>query len=214
MGELIFFAVIILFSILESIARKKKAGQQVPVPGEPESVDWDEDEGSILGDRFPDQTEDFGAPGGELSEYMRPSGGTSEGEGRSSESMIPAEIWEEISGLTGGRGAGVPTRPSPRRPTRPREQPTEPAVRVATSSRERGPARPEHRVHLAHALYGTDPSSRPPSEQDTLDPFARSLSADAAQVRNVLSGRGGAHALRQAIILHEVLGPPPSLRDE
>ena len=188
MQELIFFAVIILFSIFESIARKKKkAGQQVPDSGEwePETVEWEVDEHSL---------------------EQEPRADTG------SEAMIPSEIWEEIAGLARGRGAGAPTRPTPPSPPPRSTTPIEPIGRGG-SSRERGPARPAHRVHRAHASYGTDPSSRPRSEQD-VGPVASHLSADAKRVRSVLSGAGGQHALRQAIILHEVLGPPPGLADE
>jgi hypothetical protein len=66
-------------------------------------------------------------------------------------------------------------------------------------------------VHLAHAGYGTDPSSRAPSEQDGLDPLARRLSADQAAVREQLRRRGH-HGLRQAVILQDILGPPASMR--
>ena len=74
------------------------------------------------------------------------------------------------------------------------------------------PARPQHRVHLAHAGYGTDPSERPKSFHDTLDPLAEHLSADARAVRDQLRSRD-ANALRQAFILREVLGEPLGMRD-
>ena len=79
----------------------------------------------------------------------------------------------------------------------------------------RGPARPvaSHRVHLAHAEYGTDPSERSRSEQDGLDPLARTLSADAKAIRGQLLSNS-ASALRRAIILQEVLGPPKAMREE
>ena len=80
---------------------------------------------------------------------------------------------------------------------------------------ERGEPRPyqEHRAHRAHDDYGTDPSERAPSEQDGLDPLARHLGADAAAVRARLRSRDTS-ALRQAIILQEVLGPPAVLRKD
>ena len=64
-----------------------------------------------------------------------------------------------------------------------------------------------HAVHLSHVGYGSDPSERARSTQDGLDPLARTLSADAAAVRQQLRGQG-THGLRQALILREVLGPP------
>ena len=74
------------------------------------------------------------------------------------------------------------------------------------------PARPEHRVHQAHAGYGTDPSERPKSFHDTLDPLAQHLSADARAVRDQLRSQN-AGALRRAFILREVLGEPLGMRD-
>jgi hypothetical protein len=70
-----------------------------------------------------------------------------------------------------------------------------------------------HIVHRAHKGYGTDPSSRRPSEQDGLDPLATRTSADALAVRAQLR-RQGAHALRQAVIFHEILGPPVAIRPD
>lgn len=72
--------------------------------------------------------------------------------------------------------------------------------------------RPEHYVHRSHAGYGTDPSSRAPSEQDGLDPLAEFLDSDGVAVRQQLFG--GRAALRQAFVLREVLGPPKALRED
>ena len=68
-------------------------------------------------------------------------------------------------------------------------------------------------MHLAHAGYGTDPSERAPSEQDGLDPLARTLSSDARAIRVQLLS-DSASALRQAIILQEVLGPPKAMQED
>jgi hypothetical protein len=88
-------------------------------------------------------------------------------------------------------------------------------IRRAKSPLSRGPARPRpsHRVHRAHAEFGTDPSERTRSEQDGLDPLARTLSADAKAVRGQLLS-DSASALRQAIILQEVLGPPKAMQED
>ncbi|MGE0159139.1 MAG: hypothetical protein AB7T31_06960 [Gemmatimonadales bacterium] len=105
-------------------------------------------------------------------------------------------------------GATQPTSPlakpraqTPPRPVLPRA--AEPAVEGAAA----------HAVHLSHAGYGTDPSGRAPSAQDGLDPIVRALDPDAAAVREQLRA-GGVHALRQALILQEVLGPPASTRPD
>ena len=70
-----------------------------------------------------------------------------------------------------------------------------------------------HQIHRTHAEFGTAPSERAPSEQDGLDPLARSLSAEAKAVRRQLRS-DSASALRQAIVLQEVLGPPQSIRED
>lgn len=240
MEELIFFAVIILFSILESVARsrKKKAGGGTPqIPGEwePEADEdeeaWRSDSGSeparrdMRGSEVPtydaerSRSEEAGAA--EISTertlpgYTRPYGttaGTERSGTSGSEGMIPADIWEEIAGLAERPEARKRKTPPPtgpeRQPARPRVESKRPPLRPA---RTQAPAARTHRVHLAHADYGTDPSSRPRSEQDGLDPLARGLSADAAAVRRQLRD-GGRHALRRAVILQEVLGPPASMR--
>ena len=77
---------------------------------------------------------------------------------------------------------------------------------------ERGLLFAVREVHLTHASYGTDPSERPPSEQDGMDPLAETLSRDAAAVRSQLLS-DNASALRQAIILREVLAPPVAMRE-
>ncbi len=72
--------------------------------------------------------------------------------------------------------------------------------------------RPDHYIHQSHAGYGTDPSSRAPSEQDGLDPLAEFLDSDGVAVRQQLFA--GRVALRQAFVLKEVLGPPKALRED
>ncbi|MDX1647037.1 MAG: hypothetical protein R3304_07825 [Longimicrobiales bacterium] len=71
----------------------------------------------------------------------------------------------------------------------------------------------EHEIHRSHRDYGTDPSSRPPSAQDAPGPLAAKLDEQAAAVRRRLL-RGGRPALREAMVLKEVLGPPVSMRDD
>ena len=70
-----------------------------------------------------------------------------------------------------------------------------------------------HHIHRTHAEFGTDPSERAPSEQDGLDPFERALSAEAKAVRRQLRS-DSASALRQAIVLQEVLGPPKAMQED
>jgi hypothetical protein len=107
---------------------------------------------------------------------------------------------------------------APHRPL-PVERKPAPVARPAQSTYAAVARRPlperieeQHVVHLAHVGYGTDPSERALSEQDVLYAQVDRLGADAAAARRMLLS-GGA-SLRQAVILHEVLGPPASMRTE
>jgi hypothetical protein len=131
--------------------------------------------------------------------------------------MIPADLWKELEKLARGTGVQVPApkpKPAPRLPapvSRPRPVPPRaPVLQRGTAIPRRAEG---HRIHEAHAGYGTDPSERPRSEHDRIDPFARTMSADAAAVHRQLQGHDR-HALRQAMILQEVLGPPVALRPD
>ena len=214
MEQLIFIGILILFSILESAARKRKQqGTGLPAPREP--APWDQE--SWEEDRWGDDgidvsVDDLPSYDGNPTFDDRVEAGAS----ASSEGMIPADIWEEITGLAQDR---VPVRREPEEPTLPSSQPWNPPIPPspqpwsppAPLGAPRVPE-PAHKVHLAHAGYGTDPSTRPPSEQDGLDPLRVRANAATRAVREQLR-RGGAQALRQAIILQEVLGPPVVLRD-
>jgi hypothetical protein len=202
MEELIFFAVIIFFSVIDSIARSRKKKQQaegqmqapqIPDGWEPEP---EEELEAYSAPSYEDFEEDEEVEAEEpLPSYTRPGSSTQERrEPSSSEGMIATDIWQEIAGLATGR-TSAPTRPAP---------PPEPVQ-----------ARPveTHRVHQAHVGYGTAPSTRARSEQDDLDPLAVHASDDALAVRRQLRRQGG-HALRQAVILQEVLGPPAALQPD
>jgi hypothetical protein len=203
MAELIFFGVIIVFTILDSVARTRKAklaaeaeNLDPSVTREPEA--WEEsihdrdvpifDPGPDFSDEQASHVEEppprYGSQPDE-SESVR---AESEPFSRGPSSLLPKDLLEELAGLVGGLEDA-------------------PAAPAAPPTPE---PRPEHRVHLAHADYGTDPSERAPSEQDGLDPLAEHLSADASWVRRQLRSRG-IHALRQAVVMQEVLGPPAAL---
>lgn len=225
MEELIFFAVIIFFSIIESIARsrKKRSGQpQIPQeweaeePGrewrpEQQRQEWTErprDTTVATYDAEPSYDE-LEVEEREVEEREVPRRSGSEG-------MVPSDIWEEIAGLARGRQRQMETRPEPQKPAPPPPV-AAPKVPVSTDSAraawgKRAPRVGQHRLHMAHSEYGTDPSSRTPSLHDAMDPLARRRSADVRAVRKQI--RGGRHALRQAVILQEVLGPPASMRPE
>lgn len=177
MEELIFFAIIIFFSIIDSIARRRRKRQKDLPGGAPSPAEWEWED---------DELETYDA---------EPS--YDDREPRSSEEMIPSDIWEEIAGLAGGK-------------KRQHEPSSPPPIEVDPI-----PPRPvsTHRVHRSHAGYGTDPSSRRRSEQDEIDPLRRRLSRDARAVRRQLQSHKK-HALRRAVILHEILGPPTATRPD
>jgi hypothetical protein len=192
MEELIFFGVIIFFSIIESIARsrKKRARGPVQIPKE-----WEEEEQQGW---QPEPTPTYD----EEPSYDELSTREASSRGSGSEGMVPSEVWEEIVGLAQGRMRQLERKPEP--PAVPRPAPS-------SVTRAGQGVRAEHRVHRSHQEYGTDPSSRAPSAEDGLDPLARTLGEDAATVRRQIR-RGGRHALRQAMVLQEILGPPSSMR--
>jgi hypothetical protein len=226
MEELIFFAVIIFFSIIESIARRRKGKRQgedesspeLPEPDRWERQRWEpskevevatyDDEASY------DEHATAESTGPKPPTPRRPS----------SETMLPLDLLEDLAGLAGGlqkeRTQPAPAPPVPRHTQRPLPQrrPAPPVARPPLTPRTRREQLPEkmrepHRVHLSHAEYGTDPSERSRSAQDVLNRPPAWHDPDAAAVhRQLRSGSGS--ALRQAIILQEVLGPPMALRDE
>ena len=233
MDGLIFFAVIIFFSIIESISRSRKARQKLQddVPAEPEQFEWAQnppweadlptyDEDHSYDDA---EEEDEGAEETPISGRPAP---TPEEAGLTG-AEVATDIWAELTALAArkveqstARTRSVPRQspplPAPVPPTVPTGPPPPtllPQPPARDVQKRRGPPRPSeaHKVHLAHAGYGTDPSERVASEQDGLDPLAEHLGADAAAVRARLMSHD-ASALRQAIVLQEVLGPPAALQ--
>jgi len=250
--ELIFFGLIIFFSIIESIARSRKQKQGGQLPDVP--PDWEQPRAEPRPRPTPrprpqpSEVPSYDTDPSFDSEPIEARGSyddaksreaVEKGRARSSESMIPSEVWDEIAGLTREPArqepSSMPQAPKPRKapaphpkrspvPQRPKPVQTSRAPvqkRTPQPKRAKVVAQPEpgpegvtgHAVHLSHADYGTDPSARAPSAQDDLDPLARVLSRDAAAAREQLMGQG-ASALRQALILSEVLGPPAAERPD
>ena len=209
MDGLIFFAVIIFFSIIDSIARSRKKKAAAIAPEIPAEGEW-EPERDVRSRELPsfdaepsyrdDRDGGDDVPSEPLTRRTQP-----DRAGSVTDGTTTADIWKEIAGAF-ATGSRIQTS-APREPVPP------PPAPVQVQGVERGPRRPveTHVVHQAHAGYGTDPSERAPSEQDGLDPLARKLGADAVAVRKQLRSHG-AHALRQAVILQEVLGPPAATR--
>ena len=235
MDGLIFFAVIIFFSIIESISRSRKAQQkrEGETPAEPELFEWAQTPRPQAD--LPTYDEDHSYEDAEEADDDEPQE-PAPGRVGMTGAEVAADIWAEIRALglsaLEERTAHTPPIPrespplpvpaprpesvrTPRAAPLPRPLPQPPAREEgrASAMEGRGVPRPhqEHRAHRAHEEYGTDPSERAPSEQDGLDPLAQHLGADAAAVRARLMSHD-ASALRQAIILQEVLGPPAALQ--
>ena len=223
MEQFIFIGVIVLFSILDGIAKKKKReaqqaqqAQQASYEPTPEEADWQwepagedlqsYDAAPSVGDYVED---DDGIPGEPLPRYTQPYGSQPQqpaSPAGGAQGLIPKDIWEEIAALAAGR---PPPQPAP--------APQPPQAYVVPAPVEaprptRGPDRPEHRAHLAHAKYGTAVSSRlQPMDRPEMHQEA-GLSREIRSVRRLLAGGSG--DLRKAVILQEVLGAPVTLRDD
>lgn len=236
MGELVFFAVIILFTILEAVAKRRKQREGGEDGGD-EGESW-----------TPAPVERQPRPKAERRPRVERGSSSStdrgmpeRGAGREerSETMIPADLWEEIAGLAAGEPRSEPSprgEPKPVPSRRPESAPRrwkpgpfddeaasletldveriEDDIRpVRTYTGKRVPSSVDaHPVHRSHIGYGTDPSERAPSEQDWR-PTDRG-NRNAKRVRAMLRGSEGTDALKQAVILREVLGPPVSMKDE
>jgi hypothetical protein len=228
MEQLILVAVIVVFSILEAAARRQKRRQGGAGAGSPplpeewaeepesrrepqpassyESYDHDPSFDDAVEEPFQRRIEGDASPGRQAGEERTPAP-------RSSEDLIPRDIWEEIAALARGeRPTGSRPPPAPRKepaspappPSRIHRVPQEPRG----SARHPVPARASHPVHDTHPELG-----RPVSERLT-SPARRTAGSrpgkDVQAVRRLLAG--GGTSLRQAVILQDILGPPASQR--
>jgi len=135
---------------------------------------------------------------------------TSAGEGnredrpRTSEGMLPRDLWEEIAAIARGE---APARkpPSPPKPLPTRTEPayTPPPPRevpVHQRRADRVPA-PGRRISATQHAADRRPSKAAPEVRD--EPFVRAFGA-----------RGSRGGLRRAVILREILGPPRGFRSD
>ena len=125
------------------------------------------------------------------------------GRERKATEILPADLWEEITGAM--------RLPEPE----PVEETPLPEREPVRTSRKRQPD-PDpsvHPIHSTHPEYGTDPSERTASIQHGLGSLTDTLELRASVARDQL-GLGDREALRKAVILHEVLGPPLALREQ
>ena len=123
------------------------------------------------------------------------------GRERKATEILPADLWEEITGAM--------RLPEPE----PVEETPLPEREPVRTSRKRQPDPSVHPIHSTHPEYGTDPSERTASIQHGLGSLTDALELRASVARDQL-GLGDRKALRKAVILHEVLGPPLALREQ
>ena len=123
------------------------------------------------------------------------------GRERKATEILPADLWEEITGAM--------RLPEPE----PVEETPLPEREPVRTSRKRQPDPSVHPIHSTHPEYGTDPSERTASIQHGLGSLTDTLELRASVTRDQL-GLGDREALRKAVILHEVLGPPLALREQ
>ena len=123
------------------------------------------------------------------------------GRERKATEILPADLWAEITGAM--------RLPEPE----PVEETPLPEREPVRTSRKRQPDPSVHPIHSTHPEYGTDPSERTASIQHGLGSLTDTLELRASVARDQL-GLGDREALRKAVILHEVLGPPLALREQ
>lgn len=230
MEQLIFVGIILLFSVLEAVARKKREGGEVEVPAPPPRepvVRVPQSSGKTIPSYDHDPSFDDEVDGGATKRPV------------TSESLIPDDVWAEIQALARG---GTPTAPPDRAPVQARPRQASAAARAKTPRPDDkapappaktrsapialaprgGPVRPAlapelpegsagHPVHLSHSLYGTPVHDRLTGTGSDGRELRR-VSTAAAGVREMLRGDRG--SLRRALVLQEILGPPVSLKED
>lgn len=270
MEQLIFVGIILLFSILEAVARKgraKQGGEEAPpLPEEPHQRRpraeprhrGEPHPGTVPRSYDEDPSFDEAARGDEA--RYRPEPAAREAPAAEaprsrtgSEGLIPADVWDEIQRMARGELPGPqqapPPLPAPRpappprrpvedrapetrstarpRPSRPKPsgkaKPTQRAgastAQARTGKALGRPAEPtpeaapaaegttDHPVHLAHQAFGTAPSQRAGI------PLEGRPAVDRATALRKLLLSEQRDSLRHAVVLQEVLGPPPGLRE-
>jgi len=192
-AELIFVLVVVVFSVLDGVGRKKKAkreGAPGPVPG-PQR-------------RSVQNPETVATPPSEPA---------------NSEGMIPGDVWEEILGLARGT-APEPERVE--EPVQAQvEESSWTAYLTEGQTPERTPdfqaPELESLVPRREGVRSMPDRSRAPSvpAQPSGEKGAWGKRAEAKRslMRHYLFGDGSVAELRKAIILKEVLGPPVSMKE-
>ena len=226
MDGLVFIVVIVLFSLLEGVLRKQKAAQQARLSGQAPDDGQSEDGryGLVQDEQFEatyggEPSYGDGQPSSydddhDITEYSNPHEAAQPSAQPPSEQLIPKDVWEELAALVSGAqpGSEQPEALSPPHTDSVAVTRTDPGA-VTRPDSYQPTSKKEHIVHSSHRGYGTDPSSRAPSEQDGLDPLAEHLNEDVEQVHELFLSRDP-HALRRAVMLQEVLGLPAAFRGD
>lgn len=156
MEQLIFVGIVVLFSILEAVGRKKKArgGEAEEVPPAPLPAPRGEGRApggprtSVPGpESYDDDVVGRGASSGGP---QRPGQG-----GDSSEGLIPANVWEEIAALARGEVPQTP-RPEPSARPAPTPQPT-PRLETTPSTKPAPSAKPAPATTAGRAPHRAPP---------------------------------------------------------
>ena len=194
--EGLFILIVFVVMIVQSVAAQKKKQRQ--------EMERQRAQGqSGLAEReAPASTEDRGGPADIFTQLARADAerearDPTTGEADSSEDLIPKEIWEEIGELAGGRRSAEPT-PEPA-PT------SEPTSTWEMGLRTR--PTPDRSRKLA-AQLGKDATPAPELQLEGAEG-----EGDVGRLEWLFGGKDP-EALRKAILLREVLGPPLALREE
>lgn len=217
----------IAFTVLEGIGRKRR-GQQKGEPGEAQVPRPREQPPSPRQSRIP--TESASSQGGPprtdpgtMTRVPRPQRAPGAGpreQGRSSEGLIPKDIWEEILGLARGEppkpGSGQtgPDRP-PRPPRREGETLEEipPFEARSLEPLEVEEHRPSSALRVREATTAAPEKVAAPTVARMGRQPPRRRAQGGRRLKGDLLGNGSPEELRKAIILTEVLGPPLALRE-
>lgn len=244
-SEILFLLIFFVFAVLQSIGQKRKqAGRQ---GGQPPAG---EEEGSATsqGLETSQGRERAQAASRERSEAVRgeraeaerrervqvtPQRGSgapprTKGPERTSEGLIPGDIWEEILGLARGEAA-PPTAPGERPPSSPPPPPAREEAEPRWPAKPRGegparrpaPQRAEGRTRWTPVSVAAEPSVPPRALEEMVPRRVRPAPVPSEQpdsrpgksVRAGLFGDGSARDLQKAVVLKEVLGPPVALRE-
>lgn len=227
--QLLFFALLILASVFDGIARRRKRQRRM------EEMEWEEE---AEGEDGVESGTSSSAPSGSPARTGAPAG-----ERETADSMVPDDLWAILTGEERpGAGRGLP--PVPDRDEAVAAEPVPGSVERAESLPERSGGRdpgpppwatmpPPSESPPAWRPAPPPPTARTPATPARVPRRTRSLapsrreasmtraqafpaaSEDTAKSRSMyveLLREGGVNSLRQAIVLAEVFGTPVALR--